>query len=136
MSTEALAVTAVPNMDVTGLSLALGERYAGVVLNADGSLKHHLIKLPGMSEKKVTHKGARDYAQACGGVTPTRQEGRLLQANLRDELPREAIWLDDECEGDTACAWCQSFGDGSQSTSHKSAALRAVAVRRFIPSVI
>ncbi|NYH21421.1 DUF1566 domain-containing protein [Paraburkholderia bryophila] len=124
-------------VDGVTIPLAAGERVAGPVLNDDGTLSHYLIKLPGASEEMVNHQGARAYAHGRCAVTPTRREGRLLQANLPDELPEEAIWLDDEYDGDSSFAWCQDFYGGIQfSGGRKSAALRAVAVRRFIPSVI
>ncbi|QTD88790.1 DUF1566 domain-containing protein [Burkholderia anthina] len=117
------------------IPLAAGERFAGPVLNADGTLSHYLIKLPG-EVTGVSHDDARRYALERGGVTPTKQEANLLRANLRDEFADAAYWLDEEYEGDSAYAWFQNFGYGGQGIYHGSAALRAVAVRRFIPSVI
>jgi hypothetical protein len=116
--------------------LAAGERFAGAILNDDGSLSHYLIKLPGETDTKVNWSGAQAYARERGGEAPTLRELVLMRTNLRNEFEDEAYWSGEEHAGDSSAAWSQNFDNGHQGSIHKSAALRAVAVRRFIPSVI
>ncbi|WP_104656565.1 DUF1566 domain-containing protein [Ralstonia insidiosa] len=121
-------------IEAVTIPLAPGERVAGPVLNDDGTLSHYLIKLPGEADD-IDWKDAGAWAQKRGGSLPTRQEQALLYANLKAEFQPAAYWSDQAHEKDSACAWFQDFTLG-QGYGPKSAALRAVAVRRFIPSVI
>ena len=82
------------------IPLAAGERFAGAILNEDGSLSYYLIKLPGEIED-ANHSAARTYAAERGGRLPTKQEANLLRANLRGEFEDVAYWLDEEYEGDS-----------------------------------
>lgn len=107
-----------------------GERYAGVVLDADGFVLHHLILLPGVAEG-VSWPAAKAWAVKVGGELPTRQEQALLYANLKAEFQLTWYWSGQEYEGDGSYAWLQSFGYGSQDSVHKSYEGRARAVRRF-----
>ncbi|MBN3848675.1 DUF1566 domain-containing protein [Paraburkholderia sp. Ac-20342] len=123
-------------LDVVTIPLAPGERCAGPVLNEDGSLSHYLI-LMSVSRDDMNWQAAGEHAEKLGGKRPDAQEGSLLRANLRDALRDSgAFWLDEEYPDDTAYARCQVFSYGDQYGGHKSAALAAVVVRRFIPSVI
>lgn len=110
------------------ISLAPGERYAGIVLKDDGDPSHHLVLLPGKAEK-VEWQKAKDWAERQGGELPTRREQALLCANLKGEFKPALHWSSEE-HGD-ASAWCQSFVSGDQTFSHQSIALRARAVRRL-----
>lgn len=72
------------------IDLAAGERYAGLVLDADGAPSHHLVLLPGAAQD-VTWQAAKAWADKTGGgELPTRQEQALLYANLKTEF--EATW--------------------------------------------
>ncbi|CAJ0698621.1 DUF1566 domain-containing protein [Ralstonia holmesii] len=122
-------------VDAATIPLAPGERLAGPIYAEDGTLDYYLIKLPG-DGGDLSHADAIAYASGRGGKVPNRREGRLLMANLGDEFDKVAYWLEETYEHNSAYAWYQYFGDGGQYYGHKSAALRAVAVRRFIPSVI
>ena len=117
------------------IPLAPGECYAGLVLGEDGAPDYHLILLPGEAEE-VEWSDAREWAEERGGSLPNRREQSLLFANLKSEFESAAYWSDQEYEGNSGYAWCQYFGDGYQDYGLKGAALRALAVRRFIPSVI
>lgn len=117
----------------TVIPLAVGERFAGAVLNEDGTLSHYLIKFAGEIED-VDFAGARAWALSKGGELPTRQEQSLLFANLKGEFSANWYWSGEEREN--GFAWCQDFYSGNQYYDSQGVRLRAVAVRRFIPSVI
>ena len=117
----------------TTIALAAGERFAGAVLNEDGTLSHYLIKLPGEAVD-VTFSAAGEWAAQQGGELPTRQEQALLYANLKAEFSANWYWSGEE--KDNGFAWYQLFNSGSQYYNDQHTELRAVAVRRFIPSVI
>lgn len=108
----------------------MGGIYAGIIGGKNGACDHHLILLLGDFE-------APDWSRACewagqqDGSLPTRSEQALLFANLKGEFKPEAYWSCEQYEGNSASAWCQGFGYGYQLYYHKSAALRAVAVRRL-----
>jgi len=124
------------HIDAVTIPLAAGERVAGPILNADGTLSHYLIKMSGEAESKGNWSTAQAYANARGGEAPTLRELALMRTNLPDEFEGEAYWSAEEYAGDSSYAWSQGFDGGLQGHGLKSAALRAVAVRRFIPSVI
>lgn len=117
----------------TAIPLAAGERFAGLVLNEDGTLRHYLIKLAGEVDD-IDFEGAREWVASKGGDLPTRQEQALLYANLKAEFSANWYWSSEEREG--GFAWCQTFYVGNQYCNDQSYRLRAVAVRRFVPSVI
>ena len=110
------------------ISLAPGERYAGIVLSDDGEPSHHLVLLPGEAEE-VEWQEARDWAEKQGGELPTRREQALLYANLKGEFKSTWHWSN-EAHGD-ASAWCQYFDDGLQYCSPQGDELRARAIRRL-----
>ena len=126
-----------------GIELQPGERYAGVLLNEDGTPSHHVVLLPGDAED-VTWQAALDWAKQAGGELPNRREQSLLFAN--GELPNrreqsllfanaksafEAAWYwSGEAHEDGSYAWGQDFNGGGQGYDHKSYEGRARAVRR------
>jgi hypothetical protein len=122
-------------IDAATIPLAAGERLAGAIFNEDGALDYYLIKLPGEATN-LEWAEAQDYAASRGALTPTLRELALMRVNLRDAFENEAYWSCEAHEDNSAYAWYQGFGIGYQNDLHKSAALRAVAVRRFVPSVI
>lgn len=109
------------------IELKAGERYAGLVLKADGAPSHHLILLSGNAED-VTWQAATEWAAKIGGELPTRQEQSLLFANLKSEFLERYHW---SCESySSSSAWYQYFGYGSQSNYGHYNELCARAVRR------
>jgi hypothetical protein len=113
---------------VAVISLAPGERYAGIVLKDDGEPSHHLVLLPGEAEE-VEWQEAKDWAEKQGGELPTRREQALLYANLKSEFKSAWYWSN-EANGD-ASAWYQSFDNGNQTYDRQYDELRARAVRRL-----
>ena len=112
------------------IEMRTGERYAGLVLDADGLASHHLILLPGEAED-IGWTDAKAWAEKAGGELPTRQEQALLYANLKSEFQPRWYWSGQEHESDSSFAWNQSFLNGYQDYDAKSFEARARAVRRF-----
>ena len=111
-----------------GIELQPGERYAGVLLNEDGTPSHHVVLLPGDAED-VTWQAALDWAKQAGGELPNRREQSLLFANAKSAF--EAAWYwSGEAHEDGSYAWGQDFNGGGQGYDHKSYEGRARAVRR------
>jgi len=110
------------------ISLAPGERYAGLVLDDNGEPSHHLVLLPGEAEE-VNWDEAKDWVIEQGGGLPTRQEQALLYANLRSEFKDFWYWSSEE--HGSASAWFQNFCNGTQYYYHQDHELRARAVRRL-----
>jgi hypothetical protein len=130
-SHEATAATQPAPADVqasTGLTLQPGERYAGVVLNADGTHSHHLVLLAAKPDAPMTWKQAVAWAKTTGGSLPTRQEQALLYANCKAQFEPAWHWSSEE-EG-ASYAWDCTFDDGGQFFTRKSYEGHARAVRR------
>ena len=113
----------------TTIEMRPGERYAGIVLDQDGLISHHLVLLPGDADD-LDWTAAKQWAKEAGGELPTRQEQALLFANLKSEFEASCYWSSEEYS--SSGAWYQDFDDGLQHYI-KSAELRARAVRRFTP---
>ena len=111
------------------IDLASGERYAGMVLRADGTPSHHLVLLPGQADS-VNWDDAKRWAAEAGGELPTRQEQALLYANLKGSFAAAWYWSGEE-HTDGSYAWTQYFSYGYQGYYHKSYEGRARAVRRL-----
>ena len=107
-----------------------GERYAGLLLNPDGSPSHHLVLLAATPDKRLDWHAAKAWAEAAGVDLPTRHEQSLLFANCRDAFEAAWYWSGEAYEGDGAYAWFQYFGYGLQSFSRTSYEGRVRAVRR------
>jgi len=122
-------------VDAVTIPLAAGERFAGAILNEDGTLSHYLILLPGQAED-VSWTAALEWAAEHGGDLPTRREQSLLFANLKSEFESEWYWSGERYEENSGWAWSQDFCYGGQHFSYQYYEFRARAVRRFIPSVI
>lgn len=71
----------------------------------------------------------RVQALGEGLYLPSRAEALLMFATLKDQIGEGYVWTSTQYSAD--CAWCQSFGHGSQSLGNKYNELRAVAVRRL-----
>lgn len=112
------------------IELQPGERYAGLVLDAEGYASHHLVLLPSQAES-VNWTAAKDWAASAGGELPTRQEQSLLFANLKSEFMPRWYWSAEEYEDDSSYAWSQGFVYGTQDNDVKSFEGHARAVRRF-----
>ncbi|WP_321905187.1 DUF1566 domain-containing protein [Paraburkholderia tropica] len=113
------------------ISLASGERYAGLVLDDDGKPSHHLILLP-EDVKGKSWSDAAAWAVERGGELPTRREQSLLFANLKQHFEKEWYWSAEEYESNDAFAWCQYFPVGTQLNGLKVFDnCRARAVRRL-----
>lgn len=123
------------HIDAVTIPLAAGERFAGAVLNEDGTLGHYLILLPGQADD-VSWESAKEWAAERSGELPTRREQSLLFANLRHQFDDRAYWSCEQYAENDAYAWCQIFSFGGQYYYYRLSGLRARAVRRFIPSVI
>ena len=111
------------------ITLQPGERYAGLLLDAEGQPSHHLVLLPPIAGR-LTWSGAKDAAAAAGGELPTRSEQSLLFANLKGEFEDAWYWSSEEYEGNGSYAWYQLFTNGSQGNDRKCYEGRARAVRR------
>lgn len=112
------------------IELRPGERYAGIVLDDDGEPSHHLIHLPGDSDR-ASWADQKAWAESIGGELPTRREQSLLFSNLCG-FEAAAYWSAETYAEDSNYAWFQVFHLGCQDYSHKRAELRAVAVRRVV----
>ena len=118
------------NVREAQIDLQPGERYAGLVLDAEGNASHHLVLLPDQAEA-VNWTAAKDWAANAGGELPTRQEQSLLFANLKSEFKPRWYWSAQEHEDDSSYAWDQYFLSGYQGGDCKSFEGHARAVRRF-----
>ena len=112
------------------VTLASGEIYAGLILDAEGQPRHHLILLPGDAED-LEWEEAKAWAIEAGGELPTRQEQALLYANCKAYFQPTWYWSSEAHDSDGSFAWSQYFGYGSQDYSLKDDPLRARAVRRL-----
>jgi len=106
-----------------------GEKFAGVIVSADGKYRHALILLPGEAEPN-NWQAQMEWAASIGGELPDRVEVALLFATLRDEFKPEWYWTNEQLAAGSDCAWLQIFGYGTQSYGPKSDYARARAVRR------
>ena len=113
------------------INLGPGERYAGLVLSADGEPAHHLVLLPGEAED-VTWDQAKEWAAKQGGELPTRQEQALLYANLKAQFQPKYYWSCQAHETESSWVWYQVFNTGYQSLTSQGSELRARAVRRLV----
>jgi len=114
---------------ITLPTLAVGEIYAGIILNAEGAPSHHVILLDGDADD-APHQVQIDWAKSIGGELPTRQEQSLLFANCKQHFKREWYWSAELYEPDSGYAWYQTVGHGSQYFNYRTDGLRARAVRR------
>lgn len=111
------------------IALKPKERYAGIVLNKDGSPSHHLILLPQKLKTAVQWEEAKEWAASIDGELPTRQEQSLLFANLKDQFTPNWHWSS-EAFG-FSNAWFQNFGHGNQDSGNVNGGCHARAVRRL-----
>jgi len=117
----------VPEAEIT---LRPGERYAGLVLDADGKVMHHLVLMAERPAGDLDWADAMAWAASVGGTLPNRQEHALLFANCKPHLKPVWHWSCQEYEENASGAWHCAFYYGDQDTTRKSAEGAAVAVRR------
>lgn len=105
-----------------------GEKLIGSYAGPDGKTTVAIL-LPG-EKKNVTWKDALAWARGQGGDLPNRIEALLLFQHHRDEFQREVYWTNEQPADDSSSAWCQSFGNGTQTSWPQDYELMARAVRR------
>ena len=110
--------------------LAEGEVYLYGRLNKNGEIEHTVLKA--VNDERLPREQQREWAKSVGGVLYTRIDALIIYNDFRDLVKPEAYWTDDDVEWDPSCAWYQDSSGGGQGSDHKSVALRAVAVSRFI----
>ena len=113
------------------IELQPGEHYAGVVLDAEGKVTHHLVLMAQKPTDKLNWQDAMDWATSAGGHLPTRQEQTLLYANCKPHLEPVWHWSCESHEKDASYAWVCYFSGGNQFIHRESYEGAAVAVRRF-----
>jgi len=111
-------------------ALKKGEKWAGVIISADGSKREHIILLPGDNDD-ANWEAQKKWATSIGGELPDRSESALLFATMKSEFKGPAYWTREQSAGYSDSAWCQGFNNGSQIIIPKSNCLRARAVRRL-----
>ena len=101
--------------------------FAGLTTTAAG--EHcAVVLLSDRSDKRLTWKKAKAWAEELGAALPTRPISALLFANVKSHIEADWYWTADELDG--SYAWGQGFGNGSQDGDlRKSYEGRAVAVR-------
>jgi len=116
-----------PSLPTLGTPVA-GGLYAGITTGPGGAA-YALILLADKPSRRLDWPAAMAWAESLQATLPTRPEGALLFANLRDQFEGGWHWLGEQCSaGD---AWSQSFHDGYQGSTSKSFQARARAFRRF-----
>jgi hypothetical protein len=111
------------------IELQPGEHYAGMVLDQEGKLIHHLVLMAERPIDYLNWQAAMDWAKRVGGELPTRQEQALIYANCKHHLKPELHWSSETHAGEASYAWYCVFGSGNQGSYHKSNDGCAVAVR-------
>lgn len=118
-------------IEPTEIELEAGEHYAGAVLNADGTIAHHLVLLAAKPTERLTWSAAVAWAHLVDGELPTRQEAALIYANCKPHLDGVWHWTSEEHESSASYAWYCYFSHGYQFHNNKSSAGAARAVRRI-----
>ncbi|VVE90773.1 DUF1566 domain-containing protein [Pandoraea bronchicola] len=110
--------------------IAEGQTYLYGRVNKNGDVEHTV--LIAVNDDRLPREAQREWAKSVGGVLYNRVDALIIYNEHRDLVKPEAYWTDDDVEWDSAYAWYQDFSNGIQGNLLKSAALRAVAVSRFI----
>lgn len=114
------------------IELQPGERYAGLVLNDDGTPSHHLVLMAARPDKQMRWEGAMGWAAKKGGALPTRREMLLIHAHCLAHVESDWYWSNERLGCDHSDAWSCHFGTGNLDNSHKHSKLRAIAVRHIL----
>jgi hypothetical protein len=120
-------------LDAINIDLQPGEHYAGVVLNEDGTVKHHLVLMAAKPDDTLEWEEAKAWAASVGGSLPDRQEAALIYANCKPHVEAVWHWTSERHETNASYAWDCYFGSGTQGCSTTSASGAARAVRRLTP---
>ncbi len=131
---ERVALPAAPASELPQTILQLpmlddGEIYVGAFVSADGQHQHHTILLP-FDRDDAPWDEHMAWAKDQGFDLPNRLELLMMWLTMRERFQKAAYRSNEPNHDDGAYAWYQHFSSGNQSYYHKSAALRAVAVRR------
>ena len=105
-----------------------GGTYAGITTGTDGA-PYALILLDDKPAERLTWRKAINWAKKLDAELPTRPEGAMLFANLKDSFEPAAHWTSESL--DSAWAWFQHFYYGTQYDGRQNYELRARAVRRL-----
>jgi hypothetical protein len=106
-----------------------GGTYAGITTGKDG-VPYALILLDDKPAERLTWRKAVNWAKKLDAELPTRPEGALLFANLKDSFEPAAHWTSERL--DSSWAWFQYFTHGHQhDVILQDDELRARAVRRL-----
>lgn len=117
------------------IELHPGERYAGAMLEEDGTLSHDVIVLAARFEGRKDWQGVQDWAKAVGGAAPSPEEFALIKANCADVLTESWYWTDRTHADEASSAW--DFNSYGLTDYHlKSYRGGALAVRRSYFSVL
>ncbi len=128
----ALPAAPAPELPQTILQLPMlddGEVYIGAFVSADGQHQHHTILLP-FDRDAAPWDEHMAWAKDQGLDLPNRLELLMMWSTMRKRFQQAAHWSNEAHHDDSSYAWSQHFHDGYQDLYRKSAALRAVAVRR------
>lgn len=117
----------IPKLPTIGTLIA-GGLYAGITTGTDGSA-YALILLADKPSRRLDWPAAMAWAESLQATLPSRPEGALLFANLRDQFDPTWHWLGEQYSA--GLAWGQSFDLGDQYDYDESFEARARAVRRF-----
>ena len=117
-------------MNITIPDISPGELYAGIVLNKDGTPRHHLILLPQITDVRLNWDDAMAWAEVVRGTLPTRQEQALLFANCKNAFEPAWHWSSEQYAGNASDAWHQNFASGTQNYDDKGYKGRVRAIRR------
>ena len=98
--------------------------FAGVITHKGVHVA--VVLLPDRGED-LTWNMAKEWVKKQGGELPTRSVAALLFANCKTQLTNCWHWTADE--DDAFFVWDCHFGNGDQSSPHKSYELAAVCVR-------
>ena len=126
------ALPRILNVAAVAIELLAGEHYAGAVLNADGTVKHHLVLMAAKPDDTITWQAAKDWAISAGGVLPDRQEAALIYANCKPHVDGVWHWTSAQHTNESD-AWVCDFSYGFQGHVHKGNDDAARAVRRVNP---
>lgn len=118
-------------MPAIGQALADGI-FAGIVRGENGCPDVALVDLGFLTDKPANWKRAGELAAEKGATLPTRQEARVLWANVDfGAKTYRWFWTSTQYAGSAVYAWFQNFGDGLQTNDPKDYEYNVRAVRRL-----
>jgi len=136
MLSEAPAAFATAPPRINNLWGAQGGIYAGISRGEGGAIDTHLILCEIKPDTEVTWEEAKEWASKLNHngfkdwSLPSRFEGALLYANLRDQFETSGwYWLCTPFSSNYT--WCQGFYHGFQGSNDKGRKLEVRAVRRL-----